>query len=62
MGRDFYITEPGEGFSLPADFIDPSVVLFGVFGIVALLTSTIGVFSAQLTDVLERTRELGAGR
>lgn len=62
LGRDFYLTEPGEGFSLPADFIDPAVVLFGVFGIVALLTSTIGVFSAQLTDVLERSRELGVRR
>lgn len=62
LNRDFYLTEPGEGFSLPADFIDPAVVLFGVFGIVALLTSTIGVFSAQLTDVLERSRELGVRR
>lgn len=62
VGRDFYITEPGDGLSLPAGFIDPAVVLFGVFGIVALLTSTIGVFSAQLTDVLERTRELGVRR
>ncbi len=62
VGRDFYITEPGDGAGIPADFIDPAVVLFGVFGIVALLTSTIGVFSAQLTDVLERTRELGVRR
>ena len=62
LGRDFYLTEPGEGAGLPADFIDPSVVLFGVFGIVALLTSTIGVFSAGLTDVLARTRELGVRR
>lgn len=60
--RDFYLTEPGDGLSLPADFIDPAVVLFGVFGIVALLTSTIGVFSAQLADVLERSRELGVRR
>lgn len=60
--RDFYLTEPGDGLSLPADFIDPSVVLFGVFGIVALLTSTLGVFSALLSDILERERELGVRR
>ena len=60
--RDFYITEPGDGLSLPVDFIEPSVVLFGVFGIVALLTSTIGVFSAQLSAILERDRELGVRR
>ena len=60
--RDFYLTEPGDGPGLPKDFIDPSVVLFGIFGIVALLTSTIGVFSAQLADVLERGHELGVRR
>lgn len=62
LDRDFYLTEPGEGFSLPADFIDPSVVLFSIFGVVALLTSTLGVFSALLSDILERGRELGVRR
>ena len=60
--RDFYLTEPGDGASLLTNFIDPSVVLFSIFGIVALLTSTIGVFSAQLADILERGRELGVRR
>ena len=61
VGRDFYLTEPGEGFGLTTG-IDPAVVLFGVFGIVAFLTSAIGVFSAQLADVLERGHELGVRR
>lgn len=62
LGRDFYLTEPGNGLSLPTDFIDPTVVLFGIFGVVALLTSMVGVFSATLTDILERNHELGLRR
>ena len=61
-GKDFYLTEPSVGFELPNDYVDPSIVLFGLFGVVSLVTGSIGLFSMLLVDALERLHELGIKR
>ena len=62
QGKDFFLTEVGQTLAPYGDAVDPVVVLFGVFGVVSLLTSSIGMFSSTLVRVLERTRELGIRR
>jgi putative ABC transport system permease protein len=61
-GNDFFVSEIGQTLSIYGESIDPMIVLFGMFGIVALIASNIGIFSVSLVDVLERTHELGIRR
>ena len=44
------------------NLLDPTVVMFGLFGIVALIVGSIGIFSIMLVDALERERDTGIKR
>ncbi len=62
-GKDFYIREMGEPpFGASNNLLDPTVVMFGLFGIVALIVGSIGIFSIMVVDALEREREVGIKR
>ena len=41
---------------------DPQALLFTGFAIIMLIASSVGVFSIQLVDIAERTREIGMRR
>ena len=59
----FYVSEPGQMWSQNAsNLLDPTVVMFGLFGIVALIVGSIGIFSITLVDALERERDIGIQR
>jgi putative ABC transport system permease protein len=60
--KDFYFAEPAQSFMTVSNYIDPTVILFGIFGIVSLITGAIGIFSIMLVDTLERTHETGIRR
>lgn len=60
--KDFYFAEPAQSFMTISNYIDPTVILFGIFGIVSLITGAIGIFSIMLVDTLERTHETGIRR
>jgi ABC-type antimicrobial peptide transport system permease subunit len=63
-GKDFYIREIGEDVWNPSvnNKLDPTVVMFGLFGIVALIVGSIGIFSIMLVDALEREHDTGIKR
>ncbi len=62
-GKDFYISELGESdFGLNSNLLDPTVVMFGLFGTVALIVGSIGIFSIMVVDALERERDIGIKR
>jgi putative ABC transport system permease protein len=63
-GKDFYIREIGQDVwnQNPSNLLDPTVVMFGLFGIVALIVGSIGIFSIMLVDALERERDTGIKR
>jgi putative ABC transport system permease protein len=63
-GKDFYIKEIGEDMwnQNSSNLLDPTVVMFGLFGIVALIVGSIGIFSIMLVDALERERDTGIKR
>lgn len=63
-GKEFYIREIGENPWQPdtGNRPDPTVVMFGLFGIVALIVGSIGIFSIMLVDALERERDTGIKR
>ena len=62
-GKDFYIREMGESdLGLNPDLLDPTVVMFALFGVVALLVGSIGIFSIGVVDALERTHDIGVQR
>ena len=62
-GKDFYIREMGESpFGPRPDLLDPTVVMFGLFGIAALMVGSIGIFSIMVVDALERERDIGVKR
>ena len=62
-GKDFYIRELGESdFGPNPNLLDPTVVMFGLFGIVALIVGSIGIFSIMVVDALERERDIGIKR
>ena len=42
--------------------LDPQVLLFSGFAIIMLITCSIGIFSIQLVDITERTKEIGMRR
>lgn len=62
-GKDFYIREPGErGFGPNPALLDPTIVMFSLFGIVALIVGSIGIFSIMVVDAVERERDIGIKR
>jgi putative ABC transport system permease protein len=63
-GKDFYIREIGQDIwnQNTSNLLDPTVVMFGLFGIVALIVGSIGIFSIMLVDALERERDTGIKR
>jgi putative ABC transport system permease protein len=60
----FMIREIGEDIWNPQmnDSPDPTVVMFSIFGIVALIVGSIGIFSIMLVDALEREHDTGIKR
>jgi hypothetical protein len=60
-GAVFSTTQPDLS-PKPLTGLDPQSLTFTAFAIVMLVTSVIGVFSIQLVDVIERTRELSMRR
>jgi putative ABC transport system permease protein len=42
--------------------LDPQTLLFSAFAIIMLITCSIGIFSIQLVDITERTKEIGMRR
>lgn len=61
VGKDFYIAELDQDFRY-YNHINPNVFIFGLFGIIALIIGTIGIFSSTVVDVTERTHEIGIRR
>jgi putative ABC transport system permease protein len=45
-----------------APSLDPQALLFSAFAIIMLITCSIGIFSIQLVDITERTKEIGMRR
>jgi putative ABC transport system permease protein len=60
----FFINELGQDMwnQSTNNLLDPTVVMFGLFGIVALIVGSIGIFSIMLVDALERERDTGIKR
>jgi putative ABC transport system permease protein len=60
----FFIGEMGENIwsTNQNKMLDPTVAMFGLFGIVALIVGSIGIFSIMLVDALERERDTGIKR
>jgi putative ABC transport system permease protein len=56
-----YTTTSTNSFEQEPAF-DPQALLFAGLAIIMLITSSIGVFSIQLVDITERTREIGMRR
>ena len=61
VGQDYYISSGTDAFLLP-DFFNPNLLILSLFGIMALVIGTIGVFSNTLVDVAERTHAIGLKR
>ncbi len=56
-GRDFFIVTPFEPAGANSIFI-----ILGLFGVVALIVSSVGLFSNTLIEVTRRTHEIGLNR
>ena len=62
-GQDFMIKAPSEDIYATGDQgIDQDVLVFGLFGVVALVVSSIGIFSATVIEAEERAHEIGVRR
>lgn len=62
-GQDFMIKAPNEDAYVTGDQgIDQDVLVFGLFGVVALVVSSIGIFSATVIEAEERAHEIGVRR
>jgi putative ABC transport system permease protein len=63
-GRDFYIREMNERIMNANNrtMLDPTLILFALFGIVSLVVGSIGIFSITLVDALEREHDTGIKR
>ena len=60
-GRDFFVTTPEElGGNGPG--VNPVFIILGLFGIIALMISSIGMFSNTFVDVTGRTHDIGINR
>ena len=61
VGRDFYLTEQASGSTLGPQ-LNPNRVILGLFGVMALIIGSIGVFSSTVVSVAERGYEIGIKR
>ena len=61
VGRDFYVTEQTGSTNLGPQ-LNPNLVIFGLFGAMALVIGSIGVFSSTVVSVVERGHEIGIKR
>ena len=61
VGEDLFITTSSDVNERPTT-LDPDLVIFGLFGIVALVVGSIGVFSMTLVETIERQHEIGLRR
>ena len=62
-GKDFMIKAPDENIYGNGDQgVDQDVLVFGLFGAVALVVSSIGIFSATVIEAEERAHEIGIRR
>ena len=62
-GQDFMIKAPGEDiYAFGDQGVDQDVLVFGLFGAVALVVSSIGIFSATVIEAEERAHEIGIRR
>ena len=65
LGTDksaIFTTTSDNSFELGGQGPDPQTILFTGFAIVMLIACSIGIFSIQLVDIAERTREIGIRR
>jgi putative ABC transport system permease protein len=60
-GRDFFIDSSREVDSIQSS-VNPIFIILGLFGIVALIISSIGMFSNTFVDITRRTHEIGINR
>jgi putative ABC transport system permease protein len=59
--KALYITT-SSNIGQDAPVLDPQALLFSAFAIIMLITCSIGIFSIQLVDITERTKEIGMRR
>jgi putative ABC transport system permease protein len=59
--KALYITT-SSNIGQDAPILDPQALLFSAFAIIMLITCSIGIFSIQLVDITERTKEIGMRR
>jgi putative ABC transport system permease protein len=59
--KALYITT-SSNIGQDAPGLDPQALLFSAFAIIMLITCSIGIFSIQLVDITERTKEIGMRR
>lgn len=55
-------TTTSTNWTQDAPTLDPQALLFSGFAIIMLITCSIGIFSIQLVDITERTKEIGMRR
>jgi putative ABC transport system permease protein len=60
-GRDFY-TEKSREVDTIQFSVNPIFIILGLFGIISLIISSIGMFSNTFVDVTRRTHEIGINR
>jgi ABC-type antimicrobial peptide transport system permease subunit len=60
-GRDFY-TEKSREVDTIQSSVNPIFIILGLFGIIALIISSIGMFSNTFVDITRRTHEIGINR
>lgn len=60
LGKDFMIKAPDEDYFDTE--VDRDVLVFSLFGVVALVVSAIGIFSTTLVEVEARAHEIGIRR
>ena len=60
VGQDYYISTGTEAITVES--FNPNTLILSMFGIIALIIGSIGVFSNTLVDVAERTHAIGLKR
>jgi putative ABC transport system permease protein len=62
LGKAVYATSSSKSSGLASPDFDPQVIVFSAFAVIMLITCSIGIFSIQLVDITERTKEIGMRR
>jgi ABC-type antimicrobial peptide transport system permease subunit len=60
-GRDFFTDNSREVDGIQSS-VNPIFIILGLFGIIALIISSIGMFSNTFVDITRRTHEIGINR